>query len=121
MSKKSGAPGVFLRFTPQDNVSLTAAGGQTPSHTSPGYDVAGAKTIVLTVKNGNSTNLDVIVQTSWDGSNWDSEPYASVNLGANKTKTIPISPGPFFMRVYVENKDTVNSTTVTTKLFVRAD
>jgi len=103
-------------WTPQDNVSLTASGGATPSNEGGKILIEEGGRLSLTVKNGASTNLDIEVFTSYDGEEWDTLPYASMNLGANQTKTIPITPGPRYFKVKVTNKDGTNPTTVTTKL-----
>lgn len=115
IGRKTGVPRYGTVFTPQDNVSLSANGGE---NTSSVFDVSLADTIVLTAKNGNSNNLVVEVYSSWDGTNWDTVPYASMNLGANETKSLPVTPGIFYCKVKVVNNDTTNSTTVTTKLIV---
>ena len=72
--------------------------------------------LALTAKNGLSTDLDVLVYSSYDGVNFDSELYVSMNLGASKTKTIPVAASPRFFKIKVENKDAVNATNVTTKV-----
>ncbi len=109
-------------WTPQDAVTLDASGGLNPSNTSDIIDVRGAKALTLTVihnlTGSNSTDLDVIVYSSPDGTTFDTEPYASMNIGANKVKTIPITAGINYLKVKVQNNDTNNATKVTTKLVV---
>jgi len=109
-------PKAIKVWTPQDNISLTVSGGAKPSHESGKILAEEGGLLALTVKNGASTNLDIEVFTSYDGSEWDTLPYASMNLGANQTKTIPITSGPRYFKVKVTNKDGTNPTTVTTKL-----
>jgi hypothetical protein len=110
--------GMLVIYRPQDAVDLTASGGATPSNTSGEIRVEDAASLALTVKHNlagsNSTNLDVYVYSSEDGVDFDTEPYVSLNVGAQQRKTIPITPGVRFIRVKVENKDTSNATTVTT-------
>lgn len=109
--------GEVTTYRPQNNVSLTVAGGATPSNESDPIRIEDAEALALTVFNGASTNLDVLPYASLDGVNFDTEPYTgNINIGANKKKTVPISPGPRFIKIKVENKDTGNATTVTTYL-----
>ena len=109
-------------YTPQEAVDLTVSGGTSPSNTSPPLDVRGARSLALQVihnlTGSNSTDLDVIVYSSIDGSTFDTEPYASMNIGANKVKTIPITAGINYLKVKVQNNDASNATKVTTKLAV---
>lgn len=106
--------------TPQDQVSLTASGGGTPSDTSVEIDVHGAHHLGLQVihnyAESQSTDLDVEVYGSMDGAVYDTEPYAKMNVGAGKVKTIPITPGPSRVKVKVANNDAGNATKVSTKL-----
>jgi len=50
-----------------------------------------------------STNIDVNVMASLDGVKWDSVPYAEMNLGDAEVKTMLINPGPFKVRLRVDN------------------
>ena len=110
----------IIIHTPQSAVELTASGGGTPSNTSPAYAVSEARFLVFTVihnlTGSNSTSLDAIIYASHDGTTFDTEPYASLNIGANKVKTIPVSPGIYRVKIKVQNNDAANATKVTTKL-----
>jgi len=107
-------------WTPQDGVSLTVSGGATPSDTSDEIDVHGAHHLGLQVihnyPESDSTDLDVEVFGSMDGQIYDTEPYAKFNVGADKVKTWPVSPGPSRVKVKVTNNDASNATKVSTKL-----
>jgi len=102
----------------QEAVELTVSGGATPTNTSHEVRVAGAYAISIQARNGSSTDLDVEVYTSPDNVTYDDEVYASMNLGANKEKTIPVTVGPVYMKVKVVNNDNSNATTVTVKVTV---
>lgn len=106
-------------LTPHSSVNLTEAGGSTPYNESSFFYVGDASSIVLTVSNGNSTDLDVEVYTSPDGEISDSEVYASMNLAANTVKSCPITAGPRYIKVKVINNDSSHSTVVTSKIFRR--
>ena len=108
-----------LVSTPQSAVALTVSGGATPSNTSAALDVHDASSLVLQIRNGNSTSLNVYVYTSPDDSVYDDISWSSCNLGANQEKSILISPGIYYMKVTVTNADAANTTTVTTKLTKR--
>jgi len=103
--------------TPQNAVSLTVSGGATPSNASGWYYIGGYYSIVLTVSNGNSTSLNAYVYTSPDnGVTVDNISYAAINLGASQIKSVPITPGPLYIRITVTNADASNATSVTSKL-----
>lgn len=100
----------------QDAVALTVSGGATPSDMSDPIDIRGMRTISLQIQNGDSTDLDIEVYTSMteDGT-YDNVVYASEStLGADKNKTITITPGPNFMKIKLVNQDASNATAVTT-------
>jgi len=110
----------LLVETPQDEVSLTASGGATPSNTSPAIYCVGCWDLLLTVihnyTESNSTDLDINIYTSYDGATFDTVPYASLSVTSKCIKTIPVTPGMHSVKVEVKNNDAVNSTKVTTKL-----
>jgi len=89
------------------------------SDTSGKIYVGDADSLALRAKNGGtSTDLDVFVYASDDGSDFDTEPYASIlALGNGKSKTIPLSKTVRYIQVKVVNNDTVNSATVNTRVF----
>ncbi|RLE66993.1 MAG: hypothetical protein DRJ38_00035 [Thermoprotei archaeon] len=109
-------------YTPQNEVTLTESGGANPTHTSQAFDCERARTIVLQVihnyDESESTDLDVLVYTSIDGVTFDTEPYTGLNIGSDTVKSIPISPGFRYAKIFVRNNDASHSTKVTTKLCV---
>jgi len=52
-----------------------------------------------------STSVDVNVMASLDGVNWDNVPYAEMNLGDNQVKTMLVEPGPFKLRLRLDNNN----------------
>jgi len=95
---------------------LDPSGGASPSKESVAFLVIDAEKLTLVVDHkrvgSNSTNLDVIVYSSIDGSVFDTIPYDSYNIGAQQVLSRPITPGPVFLKVKVDNKDSVNATKV---------
>lgn len=96
-----------------DAVTLTVSGGATPSVTSTAVDIAGAAYVTISVLNGKSTTLDVIVYASYDNVTYDTLAYASMNVGANVNKTLALNPGPAYIKVKITNNDAANASTVT--------
>lgn len=90
--------------------------GASSNVTSESFKVALADSLTLKVKNGNSTDLDIEVLSSIDNSDWDTLPYVSLNLGANQTKTVPITVGIRYIKIKLTNNDASNATTVTVEL-----
>jgi hypothetical protein len=92
------------------------SGGVTPSQQSDDIDVRGAKDILLTlnhnVTGSDSTDLDCEVFASYDGVTYDTDPYVSINVGANTVKSVPITTGPAYIRWKVTNNDAGNATEV---------
>jgi len=81
--------------------------------------VKDAEEIMLEMRNGASTSLDVLVFTSSDKKNYDTVPYISWNLGANSQLTRGITKGMKYLSVKADNKDTVNNSAVTIKLIIQ--
>ena len=107
-------------YEPAAQISLTVSGGATPSDTSNFINVRGAKAIEVTMDHKRgvggadsaSTSITLTVYTSPDGSKVDTEAYASMNLGAAKIKTIPVTPGMDYIQVGIVNGDAANATKV---------
>jgi len=95
---------------------LDPSGGASPSKESAAFLVIDAKKLVLVVDHkrtgSNSTNLDILLYASHDGTVFDTVPYQSYNLGANEVISRPITPGPVYLKAKADNKDSVNSTRV---------
>jgi len=70
-------------------------------------DVEAAESVAIqastTDPNNTATSVDVNVETSLDGVTWDTTPYAEMNLGDAEIKTMLIEPGPFKIRVRIDN------------------
>jgi len=102
---------------------LTESGGATPSKESAAFLVIDADKLTLVMDHkrtgSNSTSIDIILYSSIDGSVFDTIPYESYNLGAQEILSRPITPGPVFLKVKVDNKDTVNATRVSVYIVER--
>lgn len=108
--RKTGAPGLFVINTPHDNVSVSGGG----NNVSSSFDVALAKTIVITAK-ATSVTFRIEVYTSYDGTEWDTVPYASFTVEGGQTVSVPITPGVSYLRVRAVNTG-ASSGNITTKL-----
>ncbi len=115
-TKILGDPAILKRYTPIIDVALTVSGGATPTAQSAAIDIRGSQAVIFTVDHAlagsNSTDLDAAVYTSYDGVRFDTEVYCSLNLSAGKVKSVPITPGPAYLRWAVTNNDAVNATSV---------
>ena len=115
-TKILGDPAIVKQFKPTSDVELTVSGGATPSAQSEAIDLRGCRAVTLTIDHdltgADSTDLDAEVFTSYDGSKFDNEAYCSLNLGASKVKSIPLEPGPAYIRWKVTNNDGTNATRV---------
>jgi hypothetical protein len=111
-----GDPAIVKQYKPTSDVDLTASGGATPSAQSEAIDIRGSRAVTFTIDHdltgSDSTDLDADVFTSYDGSKFDNEAYCSLNLGAAKVKSIPLAPGPAYIRWKVTNNDAGNATKV---------
>jgi len=50
-----------------------------------------------------STSIDVNVEACVEEPNWDTVPYAEMNLGDAEVKTMLVNPGPLKIRLRVDN------------------
>jgi len=102
---------------------LDASGGPTPSVESDAFLVVDAEKLTIVIDHkwttSNSTNLDILLYSSMDGVKFDTVPYQSWNLGAQEILSRPITPGPIFLKVKVDNKDTANATKVSVYIVER--
>ena len=120
-----GLPAKVLQYTPETDVELTVSGGATPSAQSEAIDVLGAAEISLvvdhTLTGSDSTDLDVEIFTSYDGSNWDTDAYATVKVGAGKQPApTPITPpNVHSIRWKATNNDGANATKVKPVITIR--
>ena len=105
-----------FKHVPTTDVSLTVSGGATPTAQSEAIDVRGAKAVLLTLNHNitgsDSTDLDIEVFASYDGTTFDNLPFVSMNVGASKVKSIPIAIGPAYIRWKLTNNDGSNATEV---------
>ncbi len=93
--------------------AFAPATGQAPD-TDTVIDIRRAKSIHLqmdTTAAGNvSTDTDINVITSSDGTNYDTVAYASLDaLGDNAIQSIMVTPGPLFMKLRADNNDGANN------------
>jgi hypothetical protein len=103
-------------------IALTVSGGATPSDTSNTLNVRGAQAIMLEVDHNQvgsaSTTMTASIFTSEDDSVWDNLAYVSLNLGAAQVKSIPVTVGMKYLRVYLLNNDAANATKVLPRVIV---
>jgi hypothetical protein len=70
-------------------------------------DIEKAKSVAIqadTTPSGNtSSSIDVNVECQLGPGIWDTTPYAEMNLGDNEVKTMLVEPGPFKIRLRVDN------------------
>lgn len=66
-----------------------------------------------------SDDVDLNVESSLDGQNWDTEPYAERNIGDNKIKTFLVEPGPRFFRFRADNNHASNAAYLIARVMVR--
>lgn len=66
-----------------------------------------------------SDDNDINVESSPDGINWDTEPYAERNIGDNKIKTFLVEPGPKKIRLRADNNHASSNAAITCKVLVR--
>jgi hypothetical protein len=70
-------------------------------------DVERAKSVAIqadTTPDGNtSSSIDINVHCQLGTGIWDTTPYAEMNLGDNEIKTMLVEPGPFKIRLRVDN------------------
>jgi hypothetical protein len=85
-------------------------------------DVRFARTIAIQVDStpaaNTSTDFDVNVESSLDGTLWDTVAYAEVNIGDTAIKTFLVAPGPAFIRLRGDQNDTSESGDVTCRVLV---
>jgi len=100
----------------------TGANTDVAPDTDTGIIVFGASKIVIqadtTNSNNTSTDIDINVESSIDGTTWDSVEYASMNLGGDEIKTMLVETGPLFIRLRVDNNDAGTTGYVTAKVLV---
>ena len=106
------AQGEYVNTVVFNAEALTVSGGATPTALSAAVDVRGAQTITLQGRNTNSTVLTITAYSSLDGTNYDDTAYASMVLAASQEKTIPITAGVGYLKIYIANGDAVNATAV---------
>jgi len=88
-------------------------------------DVGSAKSIAVqfdTTPTANvSTDVDLNIITSPDGTNWDTVDYAAAvaSLGDNAMKTVAITTGINFIKLRADNNDGVNNAAPVARVVVR--
>ena len=112
-----GDPPQVIQYAPEGDVSLTVSGGGTPSEESQPVEVAGVTELAVVFDHNrtgsDSTDIDLELYTSLDGSAWDTEPYWGMTLGASSRKTYPVTPpNTRYVKWVATNNDAVNATTV---------
>lgn len=112
-----GDPPQVIQYMPESDVSLTVSGGATPSAESEAVEVAGASELTVVFDHNrtgsDSTDIDLGLYTSLDGSEWDTEPFWGQNLGASSRKTYPVTPpNTRYVKWVATNNDAVNATAV---------
>jgi len=76
-------------------------------------DVEKAKSVAIqadTTPSGNtSSSIDINVECQLGPGIWDTTPYAEMNLGDNEVKTMLVEPGPFKIRLRVDNNTSAST------------
>lgn len=68
-----------------------------------------------------STDTDINVITSSDGTNYDTVPYATLaNLGDAAIQSIMVTPGPKFMKLRADNNDGSNNSAPAVRVWIRS-
>jgi hypothetical protein len=68
-----------------------------------------------------STDTDINVITSNDGTNYDTVPYATLaNLGDNAIQSIMVTAGPKFMKLTADNNDGANNSAPAVRVWIRS-
>jgi hypothetical protein len=68
-----------------------------------------------------STDTDINVISSSDGTNYDTVPYATLaNLGDAAVQSIMVTPGPKFMKLRADNNDGSNSSAPIVRIWIRS-
>ncbi len=105
---------VWAAFAPATDVS---------PDTDTEINVIRAKSIAIqidTTAAGNvSDDVDINVQASPDGINWDSVPYAASNMGDNEIKTFLVEPGPQKIRLRADNNHASDNAAINARLIIR--
>jgi hypothetical protein len=65
-----------------------------------------------------STSFDVNVESSLDGTHWDTSPYAEANVGNDTVKTFLVNPGPARMRLRGDNNAGATTGYITARVLV---
>lgn len=82
-----------------------------------------AKSIAIqidTTAAGNvSDDVDINVEASPDGTNWDDVPYAEKNIGDNEVKTFLVEPGPQKIRLRADNNHATDNAAPAARVLIR--
>jgi len=88
------------------------------------YDTRSAAVQVdMTATANESTDVDINVHASIDGSNWDTTPYNQefASIGDAAVKTILLTPGVGKIRLRLDNNDSTNSAHATVRVLLRGE
>ena len=116
-------------------VSGTRNGSTVTSTFFDNIPILGAKSITVQVLNtGGSTDMDVNVHTSCDGTNFDggdvadgtvtAHPYTSMNFDGETVsgyKSFPVTPGPSSMKIRIDENNVASVTGTINVLVVWSD
>jgi len=122
-------PKTWRQYESQENVvTLTWAAFAPATDVAPDtdteIDISLATSIAIqidTTASGNVSNdVDINVESSPDGSNWDSVAYAERNIGDNELKTFLVEPGPKKIRLRADNNHASSNAAITCRVVVRS-
>jgi len=103
--------------------SAFAPATDTAPDTDTVINVIRAKSIAIqidTTAAGNISNdIDINVEASPDGTNWDDVPYAEKNIGDNEIKTFLVEPGPQKIRLRADNNHASDNAAPAARVMVR--
>lgn len=74
-------------------------------------------TVLLTFNAGASLGATLNMYGSYDGTNWDTDPFATGSIGkvsGARSKSFSFIPGPKYVRAQIQNLDTGQSITAIT-------
>ena len=76
--------------------------------------------IDTTAAANDSDDNDINVESSPDGTNWDTVPFAERNIGDGEIKTFLVEPGPKLIRLRADNNHASDSANISARVLLRS-
>lgn len=113
-------------FIPQDLVEIKWTNTGVATDVKPDFDkeldVLYAQRIAIQIDSTNSlntsTDIDVNVESTLDGANWDTIPYAERNIGDAEVKTFLLEVSVQKIRLRLDNNNGASTAYVTARVLV---